>query len=146
MPRTRKNNPKRHIHRNRYTGDELRDIAGRVRYVGSQYHKRHPGNFGLPLPVRPLPWKTSCDEAGITDIHVAQQLLENGICRGMVRAPFDAGSDMPQFPDLVWAVSETGQPFEAQLHNSEQGHYHGYPLEPTDAVYAEVLQAWNARA
>ncbi len=36
-------------------------------------------------------------------------------------------------------VTENGEPLEAQLENSEQGTYHGYPLPPQDPFRAVVL-------
>jgi hypothetical protein len=34
---------------------------------------------------------------------------------------------------------------EAQLENQVQGSYHGYPLEPEDELWGDVLERWGNR-
>jgi len=155
MPRNRKNNRKRRIRRPNVEPAILRFVADRVRYIGSQYHKRSPGNFELPLPMMSLPQKSLCDDVRLFDIREAQALLEAGVALGLGSWPDDVKPstqfpecpEFPGFPDLVWSIRNAdGQLFEAQLHNSEQGHYHGYPIYSDDAVYNEVMRALEGLA
>ena len=50
MQRRHKSNPKRRI-RESCNPEELIRLAERVRYSGSPYHKRNPGDFGLTPPA-----------------------------------------------------------------------------------------------
>ncbi len=112
-------------------------MIGLVRYVGSPYHKRNPGDFGLDPPSLPRPDKTLCDPAGIFRKSAAQELLLAGVRRGLVSERFEDG-----FPQNVWAVTPQGIPLEAQLQNRLNGEYHGYPLPSSDPLSEAVCQWW----
>ena len=117
---------------------ELALLAERVRYTGSPYHKRNPGDFGLTPPAQPRPDKTLCDEAGITSNLEAWRLLKSGVRKGLVSERRING-----FPQNVWSVTRDGFPLEARLENPAQGTYHGYPLASNDDFADVVLERWN---
>ncbi len=50
-----------------------------------------------------------------------------------------------EWPQNVWAVTAEGIPLEAQLENSGQGSYHGYPMPSSDPLAEKVLEQWKAR-
>ena len=136
MPR-RKYNPKRRIRRNA-DSDYLACLARRVKYTGSPYHKRNPGDFGLTPPSQPRPDKTLCDGTGITTVKESLRLLRQGIGKGLISENMRG-----EFPQNVWAATEGGIPLEAQLENAAQGTYHAYPMPSTDAFRNEVLKRWD---
>ena len=117
---------------------ELETLAEMVRYSGSPYHKRNPGDFGLTPPSSPRRDKTLCDGVGIFTTDEALRLLRMGINTGLV-----SEQRRGQFPQNVWSVTDKGMPVEAQLENRDQGVYHGYPLLRIDPLYEEVLRRWN---
>ncbi|MEW6262722.1 MAG: hypothetical protein AB1641_06550 [Thermodesulfobacteriota bacterium] len=47
------------------------------------------------------------------------------------------------FPQNIWAVTDDGQPLEAQLENREQGVYHGYPVPENDPFREVILAGWK---
>lgn len=130
-------NPKREFRDTVPDDEELAELAERVAYKGSPYHKRNPGDFGLTPPSQPRADKTLCDKGDIFEKAKAEELLERGIRRGMISEREKGG-----FPKNVWAVQE-GMPFEAQLQNHLQGTYHGYPLLPADPFHDKVLERWD---
>ncbi len=107
-----------------------------VRYTGNPEHKRNPGDFGLTPPSIPRPGKTLCDEVEVYSRTEALALLMAGLQRGMFSAQERDG-----WPQNVWAVTEKGDPVEAQLEGS--GTYHGYPMAEADPFRAKVLEAWT---
>lgn len=133
--RTRRFNPKRKL------ADAVSvavDMGGAVvRYTGNPQHKRNPRDFGLDPPACPRTDKTLCDEAGVIDHAAAQALLARGLERGFVSQQSRNG-----FPQNIWSVDESGNAFEAQLENAEQGAYHGYPMPSNDPLRDEVLSRW----
>ena len=137
MQRRHKYNPKRRIRESRASG-EFDRLAERVRYSGSAYHKRNPGDFGLAPPAQPRPDKILCDSVGIFTRSEALRLLREGVSQGMV-----SEQTRGYFPQNIWAVTKDGYPLEAQLENQAQGTYHGYPMPSTDDFREEVLKHWN---
>jgi hypothetical protein len=137
--RKRKHNPKRRI-------DTIADsarlalLSSKVVYVGSGFHKRNPGQFGLLIPAQPRPNKTLCDAVHISEPRVAQQLLENGVKFGLISV--QRRGDLPQ---NIWAVGPGEVALESQLDNVERGTYHGYPMLPDDPLTKEVLRRWKDR-
>ena len=136
MPRV-KFNPKRRI-RADADPDELAVLAERVKYTGSPYHKRNPGDFGLSPPSQPRPDKTLCDMAGITTVRESLRLLRRGVSKGLISERTRGG-----FPQNIWSVTEDGIPLEAQLENMEQGAYHGYPMPSSDDFREQILRRWS---
>ena len=134
-------NPKRRLHEPRLSEEGREALRARASYTGNSAHKRNPGDFGLTPPSSPRPHKTLCDDAGIFEKAAAQDLLEAGIRRGLVSSRFGARGT---FPQNIWAVSDQGVAFEAQLENPAQGTYHGYPLPDTDPLKEQVLAWWKA--
>ena len=133
----RQYNPKRRIQSDPEQ-EYLKILVSRVKYSGSPYHKRTPGDFGLTPPVQPVPDKTLCDQAGVTTVTEASRLLKAGVKKGLISVQIHG-----EFPQNIWAVREDGWPFEAQLENQVQGTYHGYPMPSTDDFRLEVLKKWN---
>lgn len=110
-------------------------LASRVRYRGSPYHKRNPGDFGLSPPAAPRPGKTLCDEVGIFKRTVAEELVRDGLVRGMWSERRNG-----DFPALVW-VCEKGFVLEAVI--DVNGEAHGYPLADFDPLAKEVRARWQ---
>lgn len=132
-------NPKRRmLEPNAASLARLHDLAARVQYGGNPEHKRNPGDFGLTPPSDPRPAKSLCDTASILSQQVAQDLLREGLRRGMASDRFDR-----EWPKNIWAVTSDGIPLEAQLENAERGVYHGYPMPETDPMTSRVIGRWN---
>ncbi|MHB8885663.1 MAG: hypothetical protein ACYC5H_11405 [Methylovirgula sp.] len=113
-------------------------LCARVAYGGNPEHKRSPGDYGLRPPAQPRPGKTLCDAQILKS--EALLLLRAGLQKGMVS--FRAESEWPQ---NIWSVAETGEAFEAQLENPQQGIYHGYPMPIDDDFRLEVICEWKKR-
>lgn len=110
---------------------------GRLRYGGNPEHKRNPGDFGLSPPTMPRPGKTLCDQVKIFTRAEAIRLLHTGLHKKLFSLQERNG-----WPQNVWAVTDGGEPLEAQLEGD--GVYHGYPMPEADPFREEVLQRWNA--
>ena len=118
----------------------LDNMAKRAKYVGSPYHKKSPGDYGLVPPFAPRPGATLCDGDGQEIKKTkALRMLRKGIRLGLVSQQQRNG-----WPQNVWMVQD-GEAYEAQLQNEDNGEYHGYPLSNDDDFGAEVLNAWNER-
>ena len=83
--------------------------------------------------------KTLCDAIGDFPKALAEELLRNGLIRGLVS--LQVRNDWPQ---NVWSVHD-GVAFEAQLENGTIGTYHGYPMPVDDVFCLNVLENWKAR-
>ena len=118
MPR-RRFTPKRRVAHG-WDIEKLENLAERVSYTGNLEHKEAPGDFGLTPPVQPGPDKSKCDWIGILDRATALRLLKEGARRGLVSLQVRGA-----FPQNVWAVTDGGDPVEAQLENESTGTYHG---------------------
>jgi len=130
-------NPKRKFQDPPLDDDARGELAAKIDYRGSPYHKRNPGDFGLTPPSQPHPDKTLCDGADILSRARAEQLLKLGVERGLTSQQWKG-----EFPRNIWAVAD-GIPLEAQLENHTQGHYHGYPLQEEDPWRTAVLERWS---
>ncbi len=131
-------NPKRRI----CTKQEFQSLQGvvstlleKVHYRGNPEHKRNPGDFGLTPASAPRPGKTLCDEVQIFSRTEALRLLREGLRRGMFSPQERNG-----WPQNVWAVTERGEPLEAQ--RESDGIYHGYPMPEADPFREKVLERW----
>lgn len=111
-------------------------LIRRVVYEGSPYHKRNPGDFRLSPPSLPRDDKTLCDLAGVLKKVHAQTLLRDGIKNGLVGRETTNG-----LPKYIWSI-ERDIVYEAQLTNSVQATYHGYPLAENDPV-REIVLKWR---
>ncbi|MBF0093621.1 MAG: hypothetical protein HQL33_08280 [Alphaproteobacteria bacterium] len=120
--------------------DRLDWLLVQVTYTGNPEHKKYPGDYGLSPPANPRPGKTLCDARGALSKSDAEALLKSGIGKGMVSVQERSG-----WPQNVWAVSDTGVVFEAQLENREEGRYHGYPMPEDDDFRSEVIREWGGR-
>jgi len=135
--RRRKFNPKRRF----CAADDLPSRQAAIRtneltYNGNPEHKRNPGDFGLTPPSGPRPGKTLCDPVGINSRAQALELLKEGVRRGAFSEQERNG-----WPQNVWAVTDNGEPLEAQLEGS--GAYHGYPMPEADPFREKVLELWK---
>jgi len=143
MKRPAKHNPKRKIaSADHSTEDNRTRWASLAKYGGNPQHKRRPGDFGLHPPVSPRPGKTLCD--GDPDRPLskadAENLLREGFRKGLISEQVHDG-----WPQNVWVISEDGEVYEAQLENSAQGIYHGYPLQSDDVFRTVVQEEWSKR-
>ena len=107
------------------------------RYVGDPQHKKNPGDFGLTPPAAPRAQKTLCDSVGIFSQDVAQNLLCDGLRKGLFSAQCRDG-----WPRNIWAVSENRVALEARL-DTAHGTYHGFPMISSDPLYGEILSFWG---
>jgi hypothetical protein len=130
-------NNKRRIREN-CDPDFLERLCGTVRYGGNPEHKRNPGDFGLTPPSLPRPDKSLCDAVSIFSKLEALTLLRQGVRKGLVSI-----AEINGFPQNIWSVTGDGCPLEAQLENSEQGVYHGYPMVETDPLRMKIIEAWR---
>ena|ERR1039457_228890 len=131
-------NPKRRIRTKQEfqsRQEALSTLLENVHYRGNPEHKRNPGDFGLTPPSAPRPWKTLCDEVQIFSRTEAFRLLREGLRRGMFSPQQRNG-----WPQNVWAVTERGEPLEAQ--RESDGIYHGYPMPEADPFREKVLERW----
>ena len=116
--------------------DTLSTRVENVRYRGNPEHKRNPGDFGLNPPSAPRPGKTLCDQVEVFSYSEALRLLQAGFQKGMFSAQERNG-----WPQNVWAVTDKGEPLEAQLEGD--GVYHGYPMHEADPFREKVLERWT---
>jgi hypothetical protein len=135
--RKRKHNPKREIS-NAADRHSLIVLSRRIKYVGSPFHKRKPGDFGLVPPAQPRPDKTLCDGTKIFQRETAQELLKKGVEAGLVSVQYRS-----DFPQNIWAVTTDGIALEAQLDNVDTGTYHGYPMGDGDPLARRVQERWQ---
>jgi hypothetical protein len=139
MPRRRTFNPKRRFCPADELGPRQEALLNRIedlRYSGNPEHTRNPGVFGLTPASGPRPGKTLCDQVEIYGRAEALALLKAGVRRGTFSAQERDG-----WPQNVWAVTEKGEPLEAQLEG--QGAYHGYPMPEADPFREKVLERWE---
>ena len=122
-----------------FTQAELEELCGRLRYVGSSYHKLHPADYGLVPPFNPRPTKSLCDERRAVLLDEAERLFKTGIELGLVSS-FDCVSS----PKYVWSVDEEGEVYEAKT-KPPDGIYHGYRLGEEEAMRRYVLDEWKRR-
>lgn len=132
-----KQNPKRRLVSSIPDQAELDELAAKVAYNGSPYHKRNPGDFGLTPPSSPRFEKTLCDPTEVTKKELATKLLREGISRGLI-----SENTVNGFPKNVWSVHK-GWVLESQLENETKGEYHGYPLTEDDPLHAMVKSRWE---
>jgi hypothetical protein len=118
----------------------LADLARRARYTGNPAHKRNPGDYGLDPPAQPRAGATLCDGAGINRRRDAENLLHEGLRRGLVSEKERNG-----WPQNVWAVTDSGVALEACLENQETGEYHGYPMLVDEPLAEIVLRRWRLK-
>lgn len=119
--------------------ERCRELAVRARYDGNPQHKLRPNDYGLRPSHAPRPGKTLCDGAGPFPAELARALLRAGLERGMISRQMRG-----DWPQNVWSIDD-GRAFEAELTNSEQGSYRGYPLPADDDFGRVVLEAWRRR-
>jgi len=123
------------------TDDQRRDLAARLRYVGSANHKLRPGDYGFVPTHSPRPSKSPCDALRPVRLAEAQALFERGIFLGMVSRIEESG-----IPKYVWSVDRDGEVYEAKTHTGQGAVYHGYRLGDDDRLMRRhVLEQWNRR-
>lgn len=103
-------------------GVDLRELAQRVRYIGSSEHKSFP-SFAGPPKLRAD--ATKCDPA-LDDPTEITSWLRAGIEAGQVGAPWEG-----LFPRYVWYRVE-GACYEGRLVNRGAGEYKGYEVETSE--------------
>lgn len=118
----------------------LTELADRLRYGGSGFHKLHPGDYGFVPSVNPRPTKSVCDDLRPILLSEATELFQKGILAEMV-SPFDLGGS----PKYVWVVDSDDEVYEAKT-RSPDVIYHGYRIndnEPDMRRY--ILGEWRKR-
>ncbi|MCI5138721.1 MAG: hypothetical protein D3922_09980 [Candidatus Electrothrix sp. AR1] len=115
-------------------------LVEKVQYGGNPEHKKNPGDFALTPPSAPRPSKSLCDAVQIFSRKVAVGYLRDGLKKGMMSCQMKG-----RWPQNIWAVTDAGEPLEAQLENSATGVYHGYPMPESDPFSHEVIKEWKAR-
>jgi hypothetical protein len=118
--------------------EALNDVGAVPSYVGNPEHKRNPGDFGLDPPSSPRLGKTLCDVLPVYTRAKALALLSAGFSRGLFSVQARG-----LWPQNVWAVTDEGEPLEAQLEGD--GRYHGYPMPEGDPFREEVLARWEQK-
>ena len=114
-------------------------LSVRVHYIGNPAHKKNPGDFNLSPPSSPRLDKTLCDGCGVFEKAIALGLLRRGVMKGLI-----SSQTRNEFPQMIWAVSDSGVPLEARLENQEQGTYHGYPILQGHPLRKIILDTWNS--
>ena len=99
-----------------------------------------PNDYGLSPPTSPRPGKTLCDARAPFPKRDAYSLLVRGVSRGMMSERHSGG-----VPQKIWAVSDDGMAYEAQLENPAQCSSHGHPMPEADDFRAVVLREWSLR-
>lgn len=123
-----------------YDTETLEELAQKSIYRPSPYHKSNPVAWGLTGQSKRRPDKTDCDGSGITCSRDAIEFLKAGIRCGMV-----SKQKRGNWPQNVWAVDSEGYVYEAQLSNSGNGEYHGYPMKDGDRFAETVRNEWERR-
>jgi hypothetical protein len=118
--------------------EALHDAGALPSYGGNPEHKRSPGDFGLDPASSSRPGKTLCDAVRIHTRARALELLSEGFSRGLFSVQARG-----LWPQNVWAVTDEGDPLEAQLEG--EGRYHGYPMPDGDPFREEVLARWEQK-
>lgn len=114
-------------------------LAKNVRYGGNPEHKRNSGDFGLTPPCGPRAGKSLCDATQIFTRKEALKYLRSGLKKGLISEQKNG-----EWPQNIWAVTDSGMPLEAQLENPVTGTYHGYPMPTSDPLAADVIKRWKA--
>lgn len=135
MTRT-KFNRKRRLSARAISPNVREELIERIQYGGNPEHKSNPGDFGLTPPRAPRPGKTLCDAAGIASRATADDLLREGLRRGLFSERLVDG-----WPQNIWAVTADGVALEAQ--REAPGVYHGYPMPEGDPLRDSILDRWN---
>ena len=107
-------------------GTDLAGVAGRARYVGSEYHKDLPSFAGQA--IRPLPDREVCPRDLAHRQADIQHWLEEAIQRRQFSPYWEGG-----FPRYVWH-REGEVVYAARLINRGTGEYKGFPLLPNEKV------------
>lgn len=115
-------------------------FAQQLAYGGNPEHKKRPNDYGLTPPMNPRPGKTLCDAFGPLPKRDALLLLKNGAMKGMMSERLNG-----EMPQNIWAVSDQGLVYEAQVENAAQCTYHGYPMPSDDDFRAVILGEWPLR-
>jgi len=121
--------------------NELLQLSSQAQYGGNPEHKRNPGDFNLTPISSPRPGKSLCDSVKVFTKKKALNLLRKGIKTGLV-----SDRVVGKWPKNVWSVMDDDTPLEAQLESSEQGSYHGYPMQREDPFGEEVIKQWRIRS
>jgi hypothetical protein len=119
---------------------DLSALAKRLRYVGINTHKLHPGDYGFVPPVNPRPSKSPCDELRPVLRAEAARLFRRGAIVGMV-----SGFELDGSPKYVWAVDADGEVYEAKTKSPDTS-YHRYRIgEDEPEMRRYILGEWRLR-
>ena len=122
---------------------EIREeLARRLRYVGSAYHKLGPGDYGFkPFSHNPRPSKSPCDQLRAVLFAEASELFRRGIEFGVMSSFANGG-----VPKYVWAVDDHNEVYEAKTRPERETDYHGYRLGDDERdMRGYILKIWRQR-
>jgi hypothetical protein len=140
--RDAKYNPKRQIMSlEKCDFSVIAELLDQIRYGGNPEHKFNPGDFDLTPPSYPRKGKSLCDTAEIFSRKEALILLKKGLKAGLISERFEG-----KWPKNIWSITDKNLPLEAQLENSTNGTYHGYPLQEEDPFGEIVKSEWSRRS
>lgn len=123
------------------SSEERARLAGKVRYVGSPYHKHRLEDYDfVPPEVKPRPRSTLCNRHRRFPLKEAIRLTRRGISLGLFSRRFEG-----EFPRYVWSVEEGEKPAKVYEARIGWSGYHGYPLDPTDPMHEQILDEWGQR-
>ena len=122
---------------------KLEQLARAAECSGNPLHKFSPGDFDLTpkaqarKPSNEQQSRSLCDTAKVFEREDAVRYLREGLRRGMISVARING-----WPKQVWAVTDDGDPLEAQ--RERDGIYHGYSMPKEDPMADIVKRRWKA--
>lgn len=150
VSRPKGRNPKRRIAPEDFLPlEERHQLAKRIKYIGSPYHKRSPKDYDFPH-VAPRPATSLCDGHRSIRRTEALRLTRSGIRLGLFSDDFEKG-DLPKW---VWSVHQTPAGIEVYEARLGRDGYHGYLLDEgparrirrsADPMCSTVFSEWEKR-
>ena len=126
------------------SAEELEQLAQAADYSGNPLHKSSPGDYDLTPPAQARKpsieqqSRSLCDTAKVFEREDAVRYLREGLRRGMISVARING-----WPKQVWAVTDDGDPLEAQ--RERDGIYHGYSMPKEDPMADKIMEQWETR-
>lgn len=102
-------------------GVNLKQLAKRIRYIGSPEHKDGPSPAGAP---RPRADASVCPYKSQQDFEMAAVWLRSGLLSEQFGEMWEG-----EYPRYIWYRESPQDVYEARLVNKGTGEYKGYPLE-----------------
>jgi len=112
--------PRRRAVGTKFSKDELHELSGIVKYVGSPEHKDAPSFVGMPKARADA---SICDRVLGQNQVLVQKWLRTAVANGWVGELWEG-----RFPRYVW-YCDGDVVYEGRLVNRQLGEYKGYPLD-----------------